>query len=307
MVLTNLIVTGASGMVNRHLTDVMCQNKINNVLLSRKKPTILPNCSDWIFFDLEEWHRTEHYQGILDSADAIVHIGAFVPNHSNDPDNFKKIFDINVRSCIYLSKMALDRDIPLLFLSGATVYEDVYGIDICEDENKTSGGFGNFYGYSKLMAEQTLQFFVSQGLKLIILRPSSIYGYGLPKEKMITRFLLTANEDQLIRLYPPIKKRINLIHAQDVALAIINALKREAWGEFNIAGESYSILEISKACINCVGSGSVEIIKEIYTEKQTCLFDLNCEKAKKEFQFTTIIRLNAGIEKMWCEMQKRKI
>jgi UDP-glucose 4-epimerase len=293
-------VTGASGMTGRHLMEVLRQRNISCIASSRSKPLALPAQSAWVAWDLAEVKNPEELDDLFPQVEVIIHLGAYVPHKTEDSRDFQGIFDINVRACISLARWALVRRLPLLYLSGATVYRDVEKRNIKENDPKTTGGFGGFYGYSKLLAERTLQYFVSEGLKLCILRPSSIYGHGLAQGKMINNFLELAALDKCIQLTPPVDDKINLIHALDVAKAMVQAIEYGAWGVFNIGGEEdYSILEIVEACIKIVGRGKIEIMKSLKEDKAIYRFDLNSDLAKRTFGFNPSLNLYSGLKKMW--------
>jgi nucleoside-diphosphate-sugar epimerase len=202
-----------------------------------------------------------------------------------------------------LAHWATKKGIPLVFLSGATVYDNPEQENIKELDKKTAGGFGGFYGYSKLLAEETLQYFVKDGLKLCILRPSSIFGYGLPDNKMITKFLLTAAQNETIELEEPTEDKINVIHSYDVANAMLQAVLTKSWGVFNIADKtSYSILDIAKTCVKVVGKGRVKVLKAEKTKMPISRFALNSDLAIKAFGFTQTLDLQSGIQKMWNDI-----
>src|SRR5205085_5928207 len=107
---------------------------------------------------------------------------------------------------------------------------------IPEADPITTRPVSGLYGLSKLLAEQLLDSLVGQGLKLCVLRPSSIYGAGMPETRMVASMLARARRNEEIRLTPPVQDRINLVHASDVAAAAVAALKAEAWEIFNVAG-----------------------------------------------------------------------
>lgn len=175
------------------------------------------------------------------------------------------------------------------------------------DPKKTSNkGLGGFYGFSKLLAEEVLEGMVNDGLKLSILRPSSIYGYGLPQGKMITDFLTKASRGETIEVNPPVGDKVDLIHALDVAEAILKTLSREAWGVFNIASESpQTILEIAKACVRVVGNGGIKIPETKIDQDGKVRFGLNCEAARMAFNFSPRLDLIQGLKKMWEDMRTK--
>ena len=305
MVLKKVGLTGASGMVGRGMIEVLNKNNVRYIAATRSKMEVITPQSSWVKLDLAKWQNIEKLDEIFPDVQAFFHLGALVPKTAEDNHAYDRIFDVNVRSCLYLASWATKRNIPIVFLSGATVYANPEQKDIKEHDKKTTGGFGGFYGYSKLLAEKTLQYFVKDGLKLCILRPSSIYGYGLPEDKMITKFLLIAAQNESIELQPPTDDKVNLLHSYDVANAMLQSLSNKSWGVFNIADKtSYSILNIAQTCVKIVGKGHINLLKREEARKPISRFGLNCKLAHKAFDFQTTLRLEDGIRKMWLDIEK---
>ncbi|MHA1567590.1 MAG: NAD-dependent epimerase/dehydratase family protein, partial [Alphaproteobacteria bacterium] len=135
-------------------------------------------------------------------------------------------------------------------------------------------------------------------LALCILRLSSIYGAGLATEKMISKFLQLAASGEEIALSPPTGDRINLVHAADVARAILAGLDRQAWGCFNIAAPSpHSIWDIAQACVAVTGNGSV--IGPKADGGATSRYDLDCSAAREHMDFEAAIDLSRGLDMTW--------
>ena len=171
-------VTGSNGMTGSHMMSLLKSKGIPVKAVARK---------DW---DLTEWKSFDELDHIFGSVSAIFHFGAQLPynNFNNDNWQTQQIFDANIRSCLNLAEWAKLRNIPIVFLSSAAVYEDPHASKITETNPKVVNGFGGFYGYSKLAAENILNHLSAEGLKCIVLRPSSLYGYGLPSEKIIQHY-----------------------------------------------------------------------------------------------------------------------
>lgn len=303
MVLKKVGLTGASGMVGRSMIEILNKNNVRYIAATRSKLGVITPQSSWVKLDLAEWQNIEELDKMFPDVQAFFHIGALVPKTAEDNYAYDRIFDVNVRSCLYLASWANKRNIPIIFLSSSTVYANSEQKDIKVHDKKTTGGFGGFYGYSKLLAEETLQYFVKDGLKLCILRPSSIFGYGLPDNKMIPNFLLTAALNETIELEEPTEDKINLIHSYDVTNAMVQALLNKSFGVFNIADKtSYSILDVAKTCVKVVGKGQVKVLKTNGTREPISRFALNCDLAIKKFGFVQTLDLQSGIQKMWDDI-----
>lgn len=288
-----IAITGANGMLGRHVTAILAAKNINFVPFTRK---------EW---DLNEWKELDQLDAIFNGIEAIFHLGAKLPQAVTGSSNTETqlLFNANVRSCLNLSEWACSRKVALVFVSGSTVYENPHSErKIHEDDPKVVNGFGGFYGYSKWLAEEVIQHYVFQGLKAIILRPSSIYGYGLESSKLIQHFLNTAESNEIIKIDQPLN-RINLIHSLDVAKAAFLAYEAKAWGVYNIANStSPTIAEIAEIAVRVCGKGSVELGKA--ATNAFLRFNLDIAKAANAFSFSPSVNLEEGLILM---KQKRAI
>jgi len=304
MVLKNIALTGSSGMLGRHFIEIMVEKKISAQLTSRTSPKLLPNNVAWKFWDLVDWKTPDELDELFDNVDALIHAGAFVVT-SQDPKKNQNLFDANVRACVNLSEWALVKDIPVVFISAATVYENPFKKQIVEsDPLTTKESIGGFYGYSKLLAEKVFYYFMDKGLKLCILRPSSIYGYGISKKSLVSKWLYIAAQNKIIEISPPIDDTINLIHASDVSQAAMDALEQEAWGIYNIASQNVRIKEIAKTCIDIVGKGKINISLINTSREPSQKYNLSYCKANETFGFYPRFSFNDGLAKMWGELKK---
>jgi len=282
--MNEIAVTGANGMTGSHMMSLLKSKGIPAKAVTRQ---------EW---DLTEWKSFDELDHIFRSVLAVFHFGAQLPynDFKNDNRQTQQIFDANIRSCLNLAEWAKLRNVPIVFLSGAVVYKDPHTSKIIETDPKVVSGFGGFYGYSKLAAENIFSHFSAEGLKCIILRPSSIYGYGLPSEKLVQNYINIAASGGKIQVAGS-KNRINLIHAYDVVNAALKAYKSSAWGVFNISSDtSNSILEIAEIAVSISEKGSIDIMDNV---DNNCFerFDLDSKLAKKDFGFEARVNLKEGM------------
>jgi UDP-glucose 4-epimerase len=273
-------VTGASGMVGRHVAAAFSRAGMQCTPVGR---------AQW---DLRRWASDEELDAILSGCDAIVHAGAAVPSPGR-PVAPQDILDANVRACFCLGDWARRRGKPIVLVSGATVYATGGTRAIKEDDATTSRPDSGLYGLSKLLADQLLDSLAAQGLKLCILRPPSIYGAGMPETRMVAK----ACRGEDLRLLPPVRDRVSLVHAADVAEATLRALKKEAWGVFNVGGpDAASIADIANACVAVAGRGKV-IVPADDASEGSLKYALDSSKAAAAFGYAPRIGLQEGLRR----------
>ncbi|MDH4260536.1 MAG: NAD(P)-dependent oxidoreductase, partial [Gammaproteobacteria bacterium] len=147
----NVAVTGASGMVGRHIAAALSRAGMQCTPVGR---------AEW---DLRHWASDEVLDAILSGCDAIVHAGAAVPSPGR-PVAPQDILDANVRACFCLGDWARRRGKPIVLVSGATVYATGGKRAIKEDGATTSRPDSGLYGLSKFLADQLLDSLAAQGL-----------------------------------------------------------------------------------------------------------------------------------------------
>jgi UDP-glucose 4-epimerase len=295
MVLSRIGITGATGMLGRHVRAALEAVGAHVVATSRESVPA-SNVSSW---DLSHWLCPAELDTLFNEVQAVIHVGAMVPRKPGAIDE-AVMFDANVRSCVNLGQWAISRNIPLVHVSGAIVYEDQDNQGRDEDAALGWNGLGGFYGFSKLLAEDVLNRLCQQGLKLAVVRPSSIYGVGLPDGKMLTSFLATARTGGTITLAPPVDDRIDFIHAADVSLAILRILKGEMWDVFNIAsGCLVSVRELAEACVAVSGRGTVVTTAgQCPARKPSTRFALDTGRARLRLAWQPLIDIGQGLTMM---------
>lgn len=290
MVLKKVAVTGATGMLGRHITGLLEKNNFDVIKISKRDVRGVDY--SW---DLSEWKNNDFFDLIFSNVEVIIHAGAIV-----DPEgliNEEKIYDANIRSCLNIGEWARSRNIPIVYISGAIVYKNIF--KNLQEEGDMLGwhGYGNFYGYSKLLAEDTFIRLKQKGLNVSILRPTSIYGIGMPSKSIVSKYLFDAIANKTIEIEEPVDDRIDFVHAYDVARSILAVLRNQKSGIYNISsGYPVSIKELAESCIEIAGKGNIKISGELPLDYvPSCRFSLNIDHAFKEINWKPEISLKNGL------------
>lgn len=294
--MTHVAVTGANGMTGSHIVSLLKSKGFSVNSVTRN------------VWDLTEWRSFDEMDYIFKNVSAVFHFGAQLPNNNLIHDNLKtkQIFDANTRSCLNLAEWAKFKGIPIIFLSSSAIYKNPNAYKITEADLKVGTQFGGFYAYSKILAEDIFSYLSLEGLKSIVFRPSSLYGYGLPSNKFVQNCLNIASAGGEINITQA-RNKINFIHAHDVAYAALQAYKSKSWGVFNIASkENHSILEVAKFAVSILGKGKINILNDNKEEINITRFNLDCELATKSFGFKPKIKLKEGMSLMIDKLRNPK-
>lgn len=292
--MNKVAVTGANGMTGSHMISLLNKKGISYKAITRK---------EW---DLTEWKSFDELDDIFGSVSAVFHFAAELPFTDSINENWQtqKIFDTNVRSCINIAEWAKLRNIAIVFLSSSVVYKNPHAIKIKETDPLVLNGLGGFYGYSKVLAESVFNHVSELGLKCTILRPSSIYGYGLPANKLVQNYIDIASSNGLIEITGA-RNKINFIHAYDVASAALHAFTTKAEGIFNISSrKKNTVLEVAEIAISISGSGSLVILDDDKNKTSSFIrFDLESKLAEDSFGFEAKVNLEEGMTLMKNKMK----
>ena len=295
-----IAVTGVSGMVGGHIVQYAASKDISCVVTSRHRPRSLPSLAEWHSWDLCKWLEVDALDALFGNVEALLHVGAMTPR-KNITIAQRDMFDANVRSCLCLGLWALQKNIPVVYLSGAVVYVDLESHQIKENalSGHQGGKLGGFYGVTKLLGEEVFSILAAEGLNLCVLRPSSIYGTGLPDDQMISIFLNRTLKGEDIVIDAPPGSRVNLIHAADVATAMLTVLQRGVAGTFNIAAsKTFTIVEIAQKVLQVFGKKGIVVQQKESLKSPFLRFDLNCSAAEDAFGFAPRISLEEGLRHM---------
>jgi nucleoside-diphosphate-sugar epimerase len=290
VVLSRIGLTGATGMLGRHLRAALDTAGAETVAVSR--PAI--GSSSAAHWNLEQWRSHELLDAAFAGVQAVIHAAAVV--HADAPDD-ARMFDVNVRATVNLAGWAASRGIPIVFISSSAVYAQPEAPLLTEDSALGSGPLGGFYAVTKLLAEDALARLASRGLLRAVVRPSSLYGAGLPSSKTVNAFLEVAGRGGVITVKPPEDDRVNMVHAADVSLAVLAILRADAWDTFNVASDhAVSMLELAQTCVAVAGCGSVNVDRTSLPPRAAVTrFCLDTTRAQHRLGWTTTIPLHTGL------------
>ena len=293
MVLNKVILTGATGMFGHHMSSALRSVGTKFVSVSSFGTT----CS--VGWNLVNWQSNKELDDKFGNVSAIIHSAAIIKNKDSEKQN-AKIFDVNVRSCANLAEWALYRSIPLIFISSSSVYLNPHDNLITNDSIRGANQMAGFYGITKVLAEDILDFYRSRGLKVSILRPSSLYGYGMRNKNIVKKFMDLAKKGSNINIYEPINDSIDFLHASDLSSAVLRVFETECWETLNVSfGKLVTIKELAEACVKVVGSGNVQILtkgEQEETQVPTKTFALDNHLARCRLGWTPKIDINRGLE-----------
>jgi UDP-glucose 4-epimerase len=271
----NIIVTGGSGLVGKHVVNFLSQRHKVSVLDIKE-----PN-SPHPFYWVDIMNLPALKKAFSHGFDAVVHM-AGIPHPLDHPA--EKVFTVNVVGTFNVLEAAAHSGIRKLVLASS---ESVLGFafmtsPICPDyvpiDEEHPLHPQDPYGLSKLIGEKICRSYsLRYGIKTVCLRAPWIW---VPEEKETEMYR------RLIQDYPKWSKNLwAYIHAEDYASAVQNALEREEL-------TSHEIFFVA-ADDNWTGKGSRDLLREFYPEVHRIASDfggqqslISSKKAKTRLGFT---------------------
>lgn len=216
-----VLVTGSSSHLARALLPLLCaQERITNVT---GVDLAAPHFAHPKFHAERRDIRDPGLAALLNGQDALVHL-AFVVLRGRMRET--QMMDINVSGSHRLFQCARDAGVKrLIHLSSAAVYGQ--GTNVVE-EAPCAPLRGFLYGGHKAQLERLLAADVPACVRL---RPHVILG---PNAQPLLRSLLKL---PLYLKLPQPYPRLQCVHEDDVARAVLSAIERDVRGPFNLAAE----------------------------------------------------------------------
>lgn len=229
-----VFITGATGYIGSHLAMRLAQSgvQVHALCRSEERGRLLehPNIRKY-YGDL---HAIDVMDQAMQGCQQVYHVAAFARVWHRNPGTY---YDINVSGTRHVLECCVRHRVEkVVFTSTGGVYgASTHGV-ITEDYIRQLDFF-NEYEASKCLAESWVKDFVIQGLHVVIVSPTRVYGpylFGSPESvtRMISQYVLGS-----WRWIPgPADKIGNYVYIDDVVTGHIQAMERGRAGQTYILG-----------------------------------------------------------------------
>ena len=291
MVLNKVSLTGASSMLGLHLINKLIKNNYKILALSRTRPKIKHKNLIYKKFDIKKKYTQEKFESFFNNSSIIIHAGC-TSNYKKEK-NKKNAFLANLNVTRKIGLLANSNEKKLIFISGAIIYKNQKNKN--NENSIQKRNTKDYYVKSKIISEKLLLKLKKRGLNLLILRPSSIYGFGQKKNKIITKLVSRAKKKKILELYD-LDSSINLIHAADVANFIIKSIKsKKAKGIFNLGNKLVNYRYIANELKKIFKCKIISKKTKLINRKNTQTLDVSSKKSNLILNWRAKINLNRGL------------
>ncbi len=256
-----VVVTGASGNVGYSVVAALAGAGHRVTGLCRRLPDLSAapfGAASWRSVDLTREESLPVLRECLSGADAVVHLAwGFQPSHR--PDYLESL---GVGGTARVAGAAAELGVPhLVHMSSVGVYSPRTGPGPVDENYPRHGVPTSPYSRHKAAAEQLLDLIEDKhpGLLVSRLRPG-IIGQRAAGSSLLRYAVPGLVPARLLRHLPllPLDRRLQVpvVHADDVAEAVVRVLDRRAGGAFNLAAHPAVTVDVVAAAL---GARSVHV------------------------------------------------
>lgn len=235
-----ILITGATGYVGNALTHKLAEqgNTIHALVRNPEKCESL-NHPNIILFkgDLNDETSIDK---AMNGCQQVFHVAGDMRIWAR---NMQEIFDNNTTGAFHVFNVAQRNNIDkIVFTSTCGVLGPCIHTPLAEDDPRIVG-FDIEYELSKKMAEDTALKFVEQGLNIVIVRPTKVYGPGISTSRLsIMQMILDFMKRKFVFLPSPGNYMGNFCFIDDIVDGHIKAMQWGKPGEkYNLGGENISL------------------------------------------------------------------
>lgn len=161
------------------------------------------------------------------SFDSVFHV-AGIAHVSTDPSMEGLYYQVNRDLAVEVGERAKAAGVPqLVFMSSSIVYGDSSSRDEGPITRETPANPANFYGRSKLEAEEGLQRLADDHFNVAILRCPMIYGPGCRGN-----FPMLAKIARKLPIFPEVRNKRSVLYVENLAELVAQVVDRGLSGMF---------------------------------------------------------------------------
>jgi len=307
----NVLVTGGLGFIGHNVVAELEQAG-HNVAITDTRTTygIVPQAElDWLISERKKKIKTDRIYSI-DIADkdgmawligkhqpsVIIHLASFPRQKVVNANPQWGSRSMSEGLLNLLEASAANQVQKFVYVSSSMVYGDFHdtiGIGVMESHATNPRGQ---YGIMKLAGEWLVRDYTRRTkMSHIIIRPSAVYGPLDVEDRVISKFLLTAMRDGVIKVNGA-TETLDFTYVDDAAKGIVAATLLDVVNKtYNITkSHSRTLLEAAKLAVKIVGKGTIQIQDK--DEDFPSRGALNIQAAQQDLGFDPQVDVEEGFQ-----------
>lgn len=226
-------VTGATGFVGRHLTDVLLENSWSVVAAVRDIDRAKASLGEKVkFVSADLLDPASLKASMPEEVDCVFHVAADTSTWAKEAD---RQYKINVEGTAALLQAAVDRNARRMVHVSSIVVYGLHPETISDETKRTGAESWVSYVNTKAYAERKVKEAVERGLDAVIVNPTDIVGRY--DEQNWVRMIQMIEDDTLPAVPPG---NGNFANGRAVAEGIFAAYEKGKTGENYILGGPYA-------------------------------------------------------------------
>ena len=248
------------------------------------------------------WDITRDNAPTLDCAPRVViHAAARVGSLHQPFADACALFETNVMGSLRVAQWCIEKRVAqLIYISGAIVYGTWRNLPKTEHDAVDAWAAGP-YAASKWCGENALMGLAQSDCVLTILRLSSLYGAAYTRG-LIPHMLRTARANGEIVLTPPRDDAFDLLHVQDAARTICNAMEKKSSGTWNVGSGALTRLDsLAEICARATNARVLWQNVPAPRAAQTLNW-VDDSLARRELSHTNRVTLEMGVAEIAAQL-----
>ncbi len=245
--MTEILITGATGFVGSHVIELLGRRGLRARALVRETSDtslIRRHGIECVLGDITE---SASLRSAVRGADVVLHLAA--ATRALTPEEFFRVNAGGTRNL--LGAIGHQSGCRMVLLSSLAAAGPARGREVRPDDEPRPI---TAYGRSKVEAEREL--LAHGGVSAVVLRPPAVYG---PRDRDLLTFFKLAGRGILPALGGT-DRRLQMIHAADLAEAVLFAAEGSATGIFHVAEpRSYTWGDVLQYVADAVGRRGVRV------------------------------------------------
>ncbi|HCF26986.1 MAG TPA: epimerase [Cyanobacteria bacterium UBA11049] len=222
------LVTGANGFTGSHLIQALQQRGDSVVGLVRKSSNLArlgDRSFELVYGDISD---RDVLRKAMSEVDTVFHTAAYVELGLVNAAEMKRV---NVEGTRVVMEVAQELGISkVVYCSTIGIYGDTQGKVIDETFNRSQTNFSSAYDSTKYEAQQIVDRLAAQGLPVVSVMPSGIFGADDPHFGPVLKQFLKGG----LKLWAGGDRITGIVHVDDLANAMILAAEKAPLGEHYI-------------------------------------------------------------------------
>lgn len=238
--MTKILVTGGTGFIGSRLIRFLCFQGYEVRVLCRptsSKDELHNLPVKIITGDILDKHSLEQ---AVEGCDHVFHLAGYAKNWAKDPSIFYRVNVIGTKNVLQAAKKAGVKKVVVT--STCMTLGPSQGMPK-EETDKRSGGYFCDYERTKCMAEELVKQFTQEGMPVVMVNPTRVYGPGpLTEGNSVTKMIALYLEGKWRLLLSGGRAKGNYVYVEDVVNGHWLALQKGKPGEkYLLSGENISL------------------------------------------------------------------